>query len=239
MYAYGDLWRLLGMSAVRLGFTINDNGLHVRVAEIEATHPRDCLLRLTYKPREMMNYLRLDLDPFKAGFRTLDEVFTWATSSRFFRRECFEKLMGKPQQSKKAERPMYVNFITEWLPQHPDVGVAEDDRRSQRIRLTEEALETFDKRCEYRRMVEDYKQRLMKDAMWQKIVKTLPLEGKELGEAIKALKALLGWEDGVPVLCVEGKQSKRIPALEEEIVDSLILPWVVEHWQEAVTQNKR
>lgn len=131
---------------------------------------------------------------------------------------------------------MYVKVR---LPRHPDVGVIEEDRRSQRIRLTEEALETFDKRYKYRRMVEDYKQRLMKDTIWQKIVKALPLEGKELGEAIKALKALLRWQDGAPVLCVEGKQGRRIPALEEEIVDSLILPWVVEHWQDAVTQNKR
>lgn len=76
MYTYRDLWRLLGISAVRLSFTINDNGLHIRIAEIEATHPRDYLLRLIYEPREMMNYLRLDVNRFKAGFRTLDEVFT-------------------------------------------------------------------------------------------------------------------------------------------------------------------
>lgn len=236
--AYGDLWGIIGMFVARLGFTINDSGLHVRIAEIEGTHPRDCLLRLTYSPKEIMVFLGLDTDSYDSGFEGLDEVFTWASASRFFRRDCFEKSKEKEQVGKKAQRPMTENFITDWLPRRPNIGVVEEDRQSQRERLIKEAVETFGKRTEYQQMVVKHKQRLMKDEMWRKIVKVLPLEGKDLGETIKALKALMRWEDGCPVLCVEGIPDTRVPALEDNIVDSVVLPWVVEHWQEALSRKK-
>ncbi|KAL8838511.1 MAG: hypothetical protein Q9176_005063 [Flavoplaca citrina] len=236
--AYGDLWGIIGMFVARLGFTINDSGLHVRVAEIESTHPRDCLLQLTYRPREIMGFLGLDIDCYDLGFETLDEVYIWATASRFFRRDCFEKSKKKELVGKKAQRPMIENFIMEWLPKHLSIGVVEEDRQSQRERLIKEAVETFGKRTEYQQMVVNHKQRLMKDEMWRKIVKVLPLEGKDLGEAIKALKALLRWEDGRPVLCVEGIPDTRLPALDDDIVDSVVLPWVVTHWQDALNRKK-
>ncbi|KAL8645611.1 MAG: hypothetical protein Q9226_007220 [Calogaya cf. arnoldii] len=134
---------------------------------------------------------------------------------------------------------MYMNFVNEWLPRHPEVGVVEEDREEQRKRLTEEALDRFGKRGEYKQMVEDHKERLMKDGKWREFVKALPLEGKELGEAVKALKAVLGWEDGAPVLCGESMEGERVPALEDEIVESVVLPWVLEHWREAVARNKK
>ncbi|KAL9037855.1 MAG: hypothetical protein Q9180_003487 [Flavoplaca navasiana] len=236
--AYGDLWGIIGMFVARLGFTINDSGLHVRVTEIESTHPRDCLLRLTYGPKEIMAFLGLNTDSYDFGFETLDEVFTWATKSRFFRRDCFEKSKEKEQVSKKAQRPIIENFMTEWLPRRPSIGFVEEDRQSHRERLVKEAVESFGKRTEYEQMVVKHKHKLMKDAMWRKIVKVLPLEGKELGEAIKALKALLRWEDGGPVWCVEGIPDTRVPALEDDIVDSVVLPWVTEHWREALNRKK-
>lgn len=89
---------------------------------------------------------------------------------------------------------MIRNFVTEWLPQHLSVGVVEEDRHLQGERLIQEALKTFGKRFEYQESVENHKQRLMEEAMWRMNAKVEPLEGKDWGEAIKALKALLRWE---------------------------------------------
>ncbi|KAI4125141.1 MAG: hypothetical protein LQ338_004437 [Usnochroma carphineum] len=233
IYTHGDLWLILGISANRLGFTINDTGLHIRIAGIEALHPKDCLLRLTSEPKEMMEFLSLDADRFALGFTSLYDLFMWATSSPFFRRRYFEK---KPTEtrSRKAERPMYLEFRTKWLPQHPDVGVVEGDSQSHRAILTEEALRRFEKRDEYVKMLESHRERVMKDTMWRKIAKTLPLEGKELGIAMKALKALLRWRDGALELDTGSGTSDRVPALEEGIVDTVVVPWVLDHWKEAV-----
>jgi len=90
IYTHGDLWRILGSAANRQGFTVNATGLHLRIAEIEETHAKDALLRLTSNPEQMMGFLDLDIDRFAGGFANLNDVFFWATSSRFFRRRYFE-----------------------------------------------------------------------------------------------------------------------------------------------------
>ncbi|KAL8694183.1 MAG: hypothetical protein Q9218_001126 [Villophora microphyllina] len=233
IYTHGDLWRILGMAANRLGFAINHVGLHIRIAEIDQTHPKDALLRLTSDPSEVMTFLGLDEARFKTGFEALDEIFAWATSSRLFRRKCFEK-QASDGQSTKAERPMYADFVTRWLPQHPEVGFSEDDVRTARKALLEEALAKFDARDQYEHMVVKHRERLLKDAMWRKIAKALPLAGPELGKAMVALKTSMRWRDGCTQLYVEEEEVERVPALDERIIDDVVVPWVSEHWQQAV-----
>ena len=238
IYTHGDFWRILGSAVNRQGFTINDTGLHVRIDEIEHTHAEHSSLRLTIDPKEMMAFLGLDADRFTRGFADLNEVFLWGTSSRFFRRRYFENRVRKAQ-GKKAERPMYLEFITHWLPQHPEVGVGDKNNTPGRDALLEEALETFDKQDEYQNMLENHRKRLLEDAMWRKIARTLPVKGKELGKTMIALKAQLGWRDGRPELCGEDHAAERIPALDKETVDSVVLPWILQNWRLAVDEAKR
>ncbi len=64
----------------------------------------------------------------------------------------------------------------------------------------------------------------MKDAMWQKIAIILALHGKELGQAMKALKTLLWWNDGKPRLNMESsKWMEKVPALDANTVDGTLL----------------
>ncbi|KAL9012856.1 MAG: hypothetical protein Q9173_002407 [Seirophora scorigena] len=225
--AYGDLWLILRKSVKRLGFTINDTGLHLRIPEIEAMHPKDCLLRLTTDPKEMMQFLSLDADRFALGFTSLDDLFAWGTSSRFFRRHYFEiDVKTQTNSNKKAKNDMYLAFRRDWLPRRPDVGLSveeDDSSETHRARLAEEALLRFDKRDELRRKVQSHRKRVKKDAMWRKIAKTVPAEGRLLGMTMKALKDQMKWWDGVD----------PVPALRESMVDAEIIPWVLENWEEA------
>lgn len=140
-------------------------------------HAKDALLRLTSSPKKIMAFLGLDADRFAEGFADWNEVFLWATSSRFFRRGCFETHASKTQ-GKKAERPMYLEFVTHWLPEHPEVVVSGDEDALERRALLQEVLETFDKHGEYKKMLESHRKRLLKEAMWHKIEKILPVQGK-------------------------------------------------------------
>lgn len=138
---------------------------------------------------------------------------------------------------------MYLEFQTKWLPQHPDVGAGpEGNSQTSRETLTEEALTRFEKQEECAKMIEDHRKRLMRNTMWRRIAKTLPLEGKALGEAMKSLKTLLRWRAGAPEVNTEeqtsdGEHDGDFPALEESIVDAVVLPWISEHWQEAVVPH--
>jgi len=116
------------------------------------------------------------------------------------------------------------------------VGLSGENDPLNRDALLQEALRTFDKQSEYYGMLESHRKRLLKDAMWRKIARILPVEGKELGQAMIALKAQLRWRDGTPALCTEGHVAERIPALDEQTVEHVVLPWILQHWQQAVDQ---
>lgn len=279
IYAYGDLWHILGSTVMHHGLAINDCGLHARVKE---PNRKDCLLHLTSDPQEMMDLLGLDHSRYKQGFTTLDELFEWTTSTPLFRRNFFKKETISEKQGRiREKRPMYSNFVTEWLPRNipshgstaPPEGVRQDDTEAkilvsarpstsataqylgdepaeeenvgnspvnERKDLLDRALLKFNKRSDYLKMIEDHRKRALKDAMWKEIARTLPLQGKELGRAIVALKALLLWNDGHPQLRVEGhKLLERVPALEADKVDEVLLPWVKAHWREAVRLNQK
>lgn len=239
LYSYGDLWRILGSAVNRLGFTINDTGFQFRVAEIEQYRPKECLLRLTSDPTTMMDFLGLDADQFRVGFLNLNEVFMWATSSRLFRRRWFEKQKSKVE-GKKAERPMYLDFVTRWLPQHPDRGGCGDGDDLVREGLREEALAKFQKHNELSTKLESHRKRTLKDSMWSKIARALPLKGKDLGEAVVALKSLMCWQDGAPGFSAKSEETvERVPALDEEVVDDVVVPWVLRNWQDVVSANRK
>lgn len=114
-------------------------------------------------------------------------------------------------------------------------GSSGNSRIDERRALLDKALLRFNKREEYLRMLEAYRKRTLKDAVWEKIASTLPLQGKDLGQAIVALKRCLRWDDGRPRLKVETKSPMRkVPVLDAETVDMVLLPWIREHWREAV-----
>ena len=249
IYGYGDIWHIIGSTVTRFDLAIDDSGLHARVKKIEGTSRKDCRLFLTSDPQEMMDFLGLDGLKYEQGFSNLDELFTWAVSMPFFQTKIFQKeTTSADQQRIREKRPMYAKFVTEWLPQtmssngrvnEDKTGVTPvDDGKG----LLNKALLRFHKREDYERLVENQGKVAMKDAMWKKIARVLPLQGKELGQAMVALKATLWWNGGGPLLKVESNTSmERIPALDTDLLDEVLLPWIENHWREAVrlSQEKR
>lgn len=116
IYAYGDLWFIIGATVTRFGLAINDSGLHARVGQIQETNKKHCLLLLTSNPQDMMDFLGLDKDRYEKGFSTLDELFEWAISMPLFRRDFFEKeTISEKEERIREKRPMYSMLVTKWL----------------------------------------------------------------------------------------------------------------------------
>ena len=282
IYAYGDLWHIIGSVVTRFGLAINDSGLNARVEEIEEKNKKDSLLLLTSEPCEMMAFLGLDDLRYERGFSTLDELFEWASSMPLFHEQFFKKEIISGKEGRiREKRPMYSRFVTEWLPQKatfhastapqdrgekigsqaktlksagsPTLATAHclgdepAERANARISplddrndVLNKALLRFNRREGYQRMLEDQKKRTLKNSMWSKIAKVIPLQGKELGQVMLALKAGFWWNDGKPRLRVEADRSlERIPTLNADTVDEVLLPWITEHWKEAASLNER
>lgn len=118
IYAYEDLWHIIGSIVTHFGLAINDSGLHARVEEIERANNKASLLLLSNEPREMMGFLGLDELRYERGFSTLDELFEWACLMPLFRKKFFEKqTISKRDGRTREKRPISSRFVTEWLPQ--------------------------------------------------------------------------------------------------------------------------
>ena len=238
LYSYGDSWHIIGVCITRFGLVINDRGLYLRVKEIGATHRKRSLLFLTDNEGAMMIFLGLDAERYGNGFQTLDEIFRWATGSRFFRRRFFEKeVVGEKERRMREKRVMYGRFALEWLPKHSESSLEgtngrEDDDDLFGTKAIEEALSTFGKREEYARMIEEHRIRMLRDEMWKRVTRELPLEGHELGRALVALKKRLRWDKNeiVELKDAKGMVVKKMEVRDEEAVGRVV-GWCLERWR--------
>jgi len=103
-----------------------------------------------------MDYMGLDMAPWRAGFKTRREVFEWARTCRFFDPSKFRS-QGEGIRKVKAERKMYAEFV-EWVmeraasatPGEEVVQESKEMRQNRESKLRDEALvhfkqkETFD-----------------------------------------------------------------------------------------------
>ncbi|KAL8801759.1 MAG: hypothetical protein Q9182_004231 [Xanthomendoza sp. 2 TL-2023] len=156
-YTHADIWRILGICTIRHEFSLRVTGLYLRIAEIAESVRNESLLHLTTDPWDLMEFLGLDPNRFRYEFQTLDDLFVWATSSRFFDRRCFAKQMRTPDRW-MTTRSMYSTFLTEWLPQHPEVGA---DSRLQGADVVEEALTKFNKKAAWTKKLEQFRSKRM------------------------------------------------------------------------------
>ncbi|KAL8811305.1 MAG: hypothetical protein Q9223_007561 [Gallowayella weberi] len=141
-YTHADMWHVLGVCTIRQELRIRMTGLYLRIAEIAHSFPSQSDLFLTSNPWEVMEFLGLDANRFRYEFKTLKDLFVWITSSRFFERKCFEK-QRRRSDHRTTMGPMYLTFLKDWLPQHPEVGAVS---RLHGTDVVEEALRRFNKK---------------------------------------------------------------------------------------------
>ena len=157
-HSHGDLWNLLGTSIRPFGLTANDVGLHLRIAEIEEANRKKSLLFLTADPSSVLRFLGLDIERYWQPFETSEEMFRYATGMRFFRRDTYIRETLKANDRKRmTQRPMYRDFVDEWLQARPDIGKAKEWSTVLRNDVLEEALDAYERRKEYEERLEAWK----------------------------------------------------------------------------------
>jgi hypothetical protein len=233
-----DLLQILGISHRSLGITCNDQGLHIRVEEIEPYNKKKALLFLTRNPNKAMEFFGLDTARYWAGFSDEVDLFNWATSGRFFSPTIFENRVEKSNdRSRQAKRPMYARFVEEYMPAHTDKNTSSNWSRQH---VLEEAIETFDKQAEYKLMIDEHKFKGAEEKLWQELREIVPAQGNSLTVAMKGLRRWVKFLDGVPHIAAEPDLDDRpawtmlmAPGSKESL-----LGWVKDHWEEAKVAEK-
>ncbi|KAL8836898.1 MAG: hypothetical protein Q9176_006028 [Flavoplaca citrina] len=158
--SHGDLWNLIGTSIRPFGLTANDTGLYLRIPEIELENRKRAMVFLTAKPDSVLDFLALDRDDWSRPFETMEVMFAYACSCRFFCAQSYEKHDLKSNDRKRmSQREVFKRFVEDYLPNRV-LGVQNEGDASSLTRydVFEEALRQFDKGEEAETRIQQWRQ---------------------------------------------------------------------------------
>ena len=153
--SHGDLWNIIGTSIRAFGLTANNVGLYLRIPEIEDFNRKKSMVFLTSSPDSVLDFLGLDAESYWKPFATVKELYLYAARMRLFKRERYVREILKANDRKRmAQRPLYRQFVDEWLPKRADLGSAGRECTATRQSVMDEVLERYGKRKEYEEVLQ-------------------------------------------------------------------------------------
>ncbi|CAI6339235.1 unnamed protein product [Periconia digitata] len=127
---YASGFKMLASFAKPLGLTINPDGMHIRVEEMEETNGPGSMVFVSMEPRDVLNMLGLDWRFLWAGLETREELYSYiVSSSEFHPKHTSERLKDeKYAEHHKDRSAAWIEFITEWIPRrYPDYSFPDKD----------------------------------------------------------------------------------------------------------------
>ncbi|KAI5205340.1 hypothetical protein E4T39_03063 [Aureobasidium subglaciale] len=248
LHGYGDLGSILGVFNYGYGFTSRNDGFYVRIKEQEAQNWSASQVFLSHDPDSVMEFLGLDKHKYAQGFKTEEELFDWAVSSRLFNRKLVEKRGNNSEmQTRMEKRPMFRRFISEYLPNLPDNEVGLEETRDAH---TQAALAFFGKQDEFNTRRAKVLVENAEEHAWYIIKTTLltplaKLESKRLNEVVRALKRFVAFSDGKPYIHNEPamdteRQARFAPLVNDaDEIDPDIRDWIMGNWEEVKARERQ
>jgi len=242
--SYGDLWQIVGVLLRPTGLTATDQGLHLRIPEIEPQSKKASMLFLTRDRSRTLAFLGLDERVYEAGFGTEEEVFGWVARGRFFEPGVRDRGTANDRQ-RLAKREMFARFVGEWAPLH--AGVWSQGQRFSREEVCERAACFFGKEEEYGRMRGEWRLRARDEELWAGVKDRLRgcgLDGEALGLAVRALKRWVEFGDDGGLRVREEADMRPyggelwVARLGPELDLERLLEWVEGNW-EAVKKKEK
>ncbi|KAI1966893.1 hypothetical protein LOZ58_000383 [Ophidiomyces ophidiicola] len=203
--AYGDMWQIVGKFLRPLGLTATDKGLHIRIEEIEPKNRAYSKIYLTHNVNDVLDFLGLDLKQYQEGFETMDQLYRWCSSGKFFHPSAFKftyETANDRQRYKK--RIMFQTFVDKWLPEH--AGLWHGREPMTRETVVEHALIRFDKREEYDKIISTWRLKIKEEELWNEISTALSEEYS--GDIALILRGFKRW---VQFPTEEVKNSDQLP----------------------------
>ena len=241
--SYGDLWQIVGLTIRNLGLTASDQGLHVRIPEIEVENARHSRVFMTQDPIRAMRFIGLDHARFAAGFSTESEMFAWIATGRLFNGENCVSRQGSNDRQRLRKRPQFRRFVEEWVPNNRHLWM--DKQVPSRSQVLHEALREFDIESAYKERLEHWRKAQAEKQTVAKLASIIPLENPEkLNLTIRGLKRwvyMSPWE-GLEIrseAVMEPQGQCSFSAAVHEFSEGAVLRWVENHWQEVTEREKQ
>ncbi|RKF55120.1 hypothetical protein OnM2_092051 [Erysiphe neolycopersici] len=103
--SHGDLWTILNDIIKTFGLRVNNQGMHICIASIEATNTKKSRIFLTPDPDEILEFIGLDSKKWWKKFKSVDEMFHYAASCRMFNPHQFEDKILDTSNSENLVSP--------------------------------------------------------------------------------------------------------------------------------------
>ncbi|KAL7628033.1 hypothetical protein AAE478_002229 [Parahypoxylon ruwenzoriense] len=162
-HAHGDLWNIVGSTVRPFGLTISDDGLFIRIPEIETRDKKKARILLTVEPNEILEFLGLDYSStqWEQPFASIKELFEYVATCRLFwvrpTQEAADRTSDpaelhdnsdRPKLSSKerrrlGNRPIYQLWYEEFVPACREAGRFSTQRCGDRDSVRAEVFARF------------------------------------------------------------------------------------------------
>ncbi|KAJ5063384.1 hypothetical protein J3E72DRAFT_186765 [Bipolaris maydis] len=117
---YASNSKIIGSMVKPLGLTIDPEGIHIRVEDLEEMDHNGSMVWISKDPKDILRITGLDFRIVNAGFITKEEIYKYLISSWLFNPAHFAaRLAEENYQDRLEERSApWTHFIKEWVPEH-------------------------------------------------------------------------------------------------------------------------
>jgi hypothetical protein len=171
-----------------LGLIARNNGLALGTKGLKMPNPPNPPFGLSESFDEIASFLGYSLERFHEGFKTNQEVYDWAASSKYFNPRDF-RTQGPGITKVKVERTMYAEFV-KWVEatRTPTNNLDLPSREERQKQIQQEALVFFNKKEEFETLARDRQNRLrLKEIFSGSRVR----DWAELGEHWRGVKLIM------------------------------------------------
>lgn len=214
--AYGDLNGLLGHIVTNLGFTVTDQGLWLRMKEVDAAKlieranltDRQGRILLSKDPKHVMRFMGLSVVRWDTGFATLDELYEWLGECRMLHPVAIKLRRDKAhERNREQKRDVYRKFFFEWLPARtPEMNETFDKiEQAEKIANLRQlylnrAVDFFDKRATFDEMHRSVclavNNAIAANLLRPLIANYSNAKAKKLGELVRAFRRFVEFNEG-------------------------------------------
>lgn len=142
-FSYGDVGAIIGRYSGFHGIMFSEDGITIKIRgdlldeeDTEHVHKK---VHITSDPVVVCDMLGLNYSYWQTGFTTIDQIYDWVKSSKYFSTKIF-RFINMKKRKRIGMRPFYINFLNNIGVNSEQIGnidnkINNDERKNNQLRI--------------------------------------------------------------------------------------------------------